>query len=303
MVRLGLENHHKLQRLLARYAIPVDIPDSLVDIQIALRTAQSSLRQVRKQASKESKELLQRRILEAQMQNDKKTARSSKKISQAEDMKALHSKLRFISQDRNQKSSLNRLEVPLDPQQDPKTCNEWVTVDAPEEITAHLLKHNQKHFSQALGTPFTVPPLNVQVDYGASTASCELMLDSAYNSELLDDLTLLLTDHFRLLNRQDVLPFTITSDAMMDKYNFWPESTTTSPSGRHLGHFRALLPNLKPDTKKKHPLLESKRESLVTIHHSLTAFALAHCHSFHRWKKVVNVMLEKEPGIPKIHRL
>jgi hypothetical protein len=48
MVRLGLENYHKLQRLLAQYAIPVDIPDSLVDIQIALRAAQTSLRQVRK---------------------------------------------------------------------------------------------------------------------------------------------------------------------------------------------------------------------------------------------------------------
>jgi hypothetical protein len=53
MVRLGLENHHKIQRLLARYAIPVDILDSLIDIQIALRMAQSSLRQVRKQATKE----------------------------------------------------------------------------------------------------------------------------------------------------------------------------------------------------------------------------------------------------------
>jgi hypothetical protein len=85
-------------------------------------------------------------------------------------MKALHSKLRFISQDGNQRSSLNRLKVPLDPQQDPKTCHEWVTVDVPEEITAYLLKRNCKHFSQALGTPFTVTPLNVQVDYGASTA-------------------------------------------------------------------------------------------------------------------------------------
>jgi hypothetical protein len=74
MVRLGLGDHHKLQRLLAQYAIPVNIPDSLVDIQIALRAAQTSLWQVRKQASEERKELLQRRILEAQMHIDKKKA-------------------------------------------------------------------------------------------------------------------------------------------------------------------------------------------------------------------------------------
>jgi hypothetical protein len=182
--------------------------------------AQSSLRQVRKQATEERKELLQRRISEAQTQNDKKTACSSKKIAQAEDMKALHSKLRFISQDGNQRSTLNRLEVPLNPQQDPKTCKEWLIVDAPEEITDYLLERNRKHFSQALGTPFTVPPLNVQVDYGASTASCELMLEGAYDSDLLDNLTLLLTDHFRLITERDVLPFTITPDSMMDKYKF-----------------------------------------------------------------------------------
>jgi hypothetical protein len=127
-------------------------------------------------------------------------------------------------------------------------------VDAPEETTADLLEQNCKHFSsQALGTPFTVPPLNVQVDYGASTASCELMLEGDFESELLYDLTSLLINHFRLLTKRDILLFAITSDAMMDKYKFWPESTTTSSSGQHLGHCRALLPNLKPDTKKKYP--------------------------------------------------
>lgn len=51
-----------------------------------------------------------------------------------------------------------------------------MTVDTPEDITKYLLERNQKHFRQAQGTPLTVSPLNVQVDFGASTAFCEAML-------------------------------------------------------------------------------------------------------------------------------
>ena len=88
----------------------------------------------------------------------------------------------------------------------------------------------------------------------------------------------------------------------MDKYKFWPENTSTSPSGRHLGHYRSLLPNL-PVHSEATEELDAKRQDLVNMHHAVTDYALTHGYSYCRWKKVVNVMLEKEPGNPKIHRL
>ena len=89
---------------------------------------------------------------------------------------------------------------------------------------------------------------------------------------------------------------------MLDKYRFWPESTTTSPSGRHLGHYRSLLPTLPLQTHTDQET-DSKRQELATMHHPHIDYALRNGYSFKRWQKVVNVMLEKEPGNPKIHHL
>jgi hypothetical protein len=42
---------------------------------------------------------------------------------------------------------------------------------------------------------------------------------------------------------------------------------------------------------------------LVSMHHLSLEYALINGYSYQRWKKVVNIMIEKEPGNPKIHRL
>ena len=82
----------------------------------------------------------------------------------------------------------------------------WKTVDVPEEITAFLLQCNQKHFGQAAGTPFTVSPLNVEVDFTSNTESCKMMLTGDYDSSTLDDLTQLVIQHFAAITTLDVLP-------------------------------------------------------------------------------------------------
>ena len=83
-------------------------------------------------------------------------------------------------------------------------------MDAPEEITQYLLAHNQKHFGQAAGTPFTVPPLRHHVDFSASTESCELILEGTYNTETLQDLTRLLVAHMKKKIPLNILPASIT---------------------------------------------------------------------------------------------
>lgn len=49
--------------------------------------------------------------------------------------------------------------------------------------------------------------------------------------------------------------------------------------------------------------MEACRSSLSSLHCGMINLALKHGRSYQRWKKVVNIMLEKEPGNPKIHRL
>jgi hypothetical protein len=86
---------------------------------------------------------------------------------------------------------------------------------------------------------------------------------------------------------------------MMDKYKYWPESTTTSPSGRHLGHYRALLSNICHDKNSKKEEVERQPAALVSVHHAMISFALNHSHSFSLWQKVINVIIEKEQGTQK----
>ena len=84
------------------------------------------------------------------------------------------------------------------------------------------------------------------------------------------------------------------------------ESTTTSPSGIHLGHQHALVVRHCHKDSPNSPeceLLDAHQEALINAHVSLINYALRMGISYDLWKTVVNIMLEKDPGDPKIHRL
>ena len=302
MLRIGMDSRHKLDRLLAKYKDHIDIPDGIGDVKQQLTAAQTNLRQVRKEAANHRKSMLAENITSAKNQKDPIKQKAADRIAKAEAMKDLHAKLRFISSDGEPNQGLTRVEVPKDPNQDPKTCTDWMVVDTPEEITRFLLQRNKNHFGQAQGTPFTISPFNVQVDFGATTESCELMLSGDYTTEDADDLTALVVQHFQVVTEMDSLPQSMTEKEMLDKYHAWPESTMTSPSGCHLGNYRALLPNLPTETSNDKET-DSKRSMLATMHHSIIDYSLTNGHSFRRWQKVVNVMIKKDSGNPKIHRL
>ena len=77
------------------------------------------------------------------------------------------------------------------------------------------------------------------------------------------------------------------SDDISRGFRLWKETTTTSPSGRHLGHYKALITDEK--------LLQSLTKFLqITLNLGI---------SLSRWHHAVNVMLEKDPGVPNVNRL
>jgi hypothetical protein len=49
--------------------------------------------------------------------------------------------------------------------------------------------------------------------------------------------------------------------------------------------------------------MEASRAAVLTLHTDMINFALKQGKLLERWQKVVNIMLEKEPGNSKIHRL
>jgi hypothetical protein len=83
------------------------------------------------------------------------------------------------------------------------------------------------------------------------------------------------------------LDTSITPEKFRKLYSILPEKMSSSPSGRHLGHYKAI----------------AKSEELSEIWANMMAIPHLAGFSPSRWRKVVDVMLQKSPGNSKIHRL
>ena len=66
-----------------------------------------------------------------------------------------------------------------------------------------------------------------------------------------------------------------------------PESTESSPSGRHVGHYKSILGD----------------DDLVSLIVAMCNIGLASGIALNRWKTTLSVMLEKDPGRPCLDRL
>jgi hypothetical protein len=59
------------------------------------------------------------------------------------------------------------------------------------------------------------------------------------------------------------LEIEIKAEKMMTKCRRWKERTSTSPSGRHLGHFHALFRPMKAKDEDDRERLEGIRQELI----------------------------------------
>jgi hypothetical protein len=186
---------------------------------------------------------------------------------------------------------------------DPKKATSWRTVDLPDEIVYYLLTRNRLHFGQAKGTPFTQPQFTQKLDWAASTETAELILEGDFDSSELSDIQSLLLKHCAR-KHTDSLPLEITEAEFISKFKLWKENTSTSPSGLHLGHYKALVLRNDADiSTDEGKTIEKQRKELISAHVSMINYALKQSYSYHRWKNVVNVMIQKDPGNSKVHRL
>jgi hypothetical protein len=139
--------------------------------------------------------------------------------------------------------SLNRLEVPEDPDADPKdpTTTRWTLVDSPDEIAQFVQQRNRHHFGQAHGSFPTTKFFTSQVDWAASTHEAELILHGAFDGPACSHIEQLLLKHMEKTTALDSVTDLITQEEWVGKMRVWRESTQTSPSGMHLGHHKSLV--------------------------------------------------------------
>jgi hypothetical protein len=148
---------------------------------------------------------------------------------------------------------LSRVDIPADgigdpfpAGADPKTWSgDWNTITNPEDIAQHICATNSCHYHQAHDTPFASEPLSSYFGQAADSLGANHLLQG----ELPDDaiLSLLQPETIQMLHTMSQpLPLSplevsieITPDPFCSCYSTVKERTSSSPSGQHIGHYKA----------------------------------------------------------------
>lgn len=167
-----------------------------------------------------------------------------------------------------------------------------------EEVFSELLKYAEGHFSKSDGTPFTIEPLISLIENISSNQTFDvdtLQTDNA-SKDLMKQLQKIITT--------EEISTVITYLDLIAGYKRWREKTSTSPSGLHLGHDKAVLKYIQTQIDKCSKNNETPLfERVFRIKSKLIEWALITTHSYNRWTIVINAMIEKLPGNPLINKL
>ena len=92
----------------------------------------------------------------------------------------------------------------------------------------------------------------------------------------------------------------ISKEEFKEGFKHWKETTSTLPSGRHLGHYRALLAYEEAPDDEESPTISKRYWEALT---AMINICIKHSVILPRWSIVVNAMIEKIPGTPRLDKL
>ena len=330
MHRTRLDHTAILNREIQVHEIEMLLPQTLTDCKTMLRTARADVKRIVSASFKRRDQERNERISaleDSHRKSDKTHAMILRRLRRAEAIKQLFDKIKF-ARTKGMKKGITIIEIPRHEGADPKTCNDWQIIDVPTSIVHHLQQRNRLHFGQAHGSPFTIDPLEADLGFSGTGPFADDILEGIYDTHQLQDHVRTLVEHMKLTYEMSNLATfpTITRQEFIDKLKVWTETTTTSPSGLHLGHFKALLARHKyssapeddeteegrvqipgdpevensPSANKKK--WDHMQQSLLDFHLNLINYALERGYSYQRWQTIANTMLFKDPGSVKIHR-
>jgi hypothetical protein len=173
---------------------------------------------------------------------------------------------------------------------DPKTWKgPWKSVTNPMDLAKVVKEINRQQYHQAHNTPFGSGPLADQVGRRGDTLLAQQLLQG-----VLPDITSTLLPETQCILKTLARDYpiamataTITDKEFQDSYKAAKEATSSSPSGRHIGHYKAIL---------KDPTLTALHATMMSIPFQVGIVP-------DRWNRVTDIMLEKTAGDSRCHRL
>lgn len=168
------------------------------------------------------------------------------------------------------------------------THNGWKLTTDPKDMETRINKQQSKHFSKANSTPVA------QYFQHHPEGTTELFQNFS-QSKILDT-TKGLKEWFNRTTSEEI-SISITPRDFQQGIKKWRERTSTSPSGRHLGHYHAeSLPNMGEEQGDWTGVF-------MWIHSSVVNLAIKNGVVLERWDQVNTILQPKDKGIPKISRL
>jgi hypothetical protein len=206
-------------------------------------------------------------------------------------------------------SSFTTIDVPNPPDND--GIIRWSTLSYPQTIEEALIQRNIKHFGQAQYSPFASDPLATELGYEGTNGASMNVLNGKLPSSYLqcDETTQLIIDKLSTRPTSLTVPDTLSFDAFKNALRSWKEKTTTSPSGRHLGHYKCLLVDIdKPSSNisnevDANPEMTSQAEIILQVYYHVLLAAIRSGTSLQRWQTSHTLMIQKEKGNSRIDRL
>jgi hypothetical protein len=276
----------------------IKVPEELKEATLALSIAQKNCRKlIKEQRTKKTSIDQEQEAAFVAMNPEMDAKRAAQIFKRAKDTKQMMSEL---PSKMNCPGGISSILVPL-----PKEGMEleYLAITDGPTIERLILHRNIRHFRQAESTPLATPEVIRKIGFGADTDRAEQLLEG------IDDPTDITDDEWSrylltsMKRHSKELKIEITAAKMMDKYRRWKERTSTSPSGRHLGHFHALFRPLKAKDDDDRDRLEGIRTDIIEMHAMMLQTAYDNEHVYKRWEYILTCMLGKDAGIPRIHRL
>jgi hypothetical protein len=231
-------------------------------------------REHHKKAIENSKELRRSFLIEraeiAHLNGDTTAEAAIIQLKNIEDVIITYNSLRRVMNPSEYRAGLSTIKVPQD-------NGEYTTIVDPKEIEEKLLERNRLHYGQAENTEMASQSVREKMGTTGTSEFC----DEVMNGEAdLSDFSPSLQAIFQQLENPPKVEVNeiITLEDFKDTLKCWKEKTSTSPSGRHLGHYISLMTKIGDET-------DSLGEEILEMHHKMLVLAQYRRKPYERWKK------------------
>ena len=168
----------------------------------------------------------------------------------------------------------------------------WKPIVDAKELYQILTSEGQIHYHQAAETPLVKGPFAARIGPFMDNEYCDAILHGDFNTTNLANISEVsnIVSCMRYPDPNTPTPVfdaTITEDEFVHAIVHTHESTFSSPSGQHYGHHHTLL---------RDPILLGCIASIAN-------FCFQWGVTLHRWETVIQPLIPKAPGIPRINRM